>query len=258
MDDERTSVYIGESENFKNRIGNHLLNKDFWQWAIICVAQSDGLDKAKVKFLESHACQKAIEVGRFEVKNKTSPVKNLLHEFTRASVLDLFDDFELLINILGFNIFEPFKIESPEYNIKDDSSESKSIDSRNFDTIVCPAKDDGLNNAFIAKNAWWAVRIGTQNIDKLKYIALYESKPISAIRYYAKITSIEPYPDKPGKYIVKHNGDIKKLDNPVSIDANPELSLYGPRYYLLKDILSSKTLAELTDKTFKTSYKNQT
>lgn len=32
FDDERTSVYIGECENFVHRIKSHEVHKDFWQW----------------------------------------------------------------------------------------------------------------------------------------------------------------------------------------------------------------------------------
>ena len=85
------------------------MNKSFWKWAVICVAFGEGMDKADVKFLESHAVNKAIEVGRFEVQNKTSPNKNNLGEFKQASIIDLFGDFELLISTLGFNVFEPLR-----------------------------------------------------------------------------------------------------------------------------------------------------
>lgn len=113
FDDQRTSVYIGECENFTNRIKHHVENKDFWQWAVVCVAKGDGLDKAKVKFMESYAVQKAIEIGRFEILNKTEPTENTLDEFTREEVLDFFSDFDLLINTLGFNIFEEIKDDIP-------------------------------------------------------------------------------------------------------------------------------------------------
>lgn len=249
FDDERTSVYIGECENFVHRIKNHEINKDFWQWAVAVVSSNGSLDKADVKFLESYAVMKAIEIGRFEVQNRTNPNKNNLHEFKQETIFDFFDDVELLVSTLGFNLFEPLKEEiAPETN---ESKVDKKISvTRQYDTIVCPSNGEGLQNAFREKNAWWAVRIGQANIQKLKYIALYEASPVSSIRYYAKITRIEPFEGKPGKYIIYHDGNIQELQNHISLGETPQLALYGPRYYLLDDILSSHNLAELTTKAF--------
>lgn len=254
FDDERTSVYIGECENFHDRIINHIANKDFWQWTVVCLAKSSGMDKADVKFLESHAIQKAIEVNRFNVQNRTSPNKVNLHEFKRASVLDLFEDFELLISTLGFNVFEPIKEKTIDSTTEVKNIDKHSKDTREYDTIICPATGNGREEAFEKKNAWWAVRIGQQNIPKLKYVGLYEGAPVSSIRYYAKITKIEPYEEIPGKYIIYHDGNINTLENPINLGDNPELSLYGPRYYKLSDILQSKSMAELTDLAFGSDY----
>ncbi len=255
FDDERTTVYIGESESFQDRVGNHLVNKDFWQWAVICVTTGSGLDKADVKFLESYAIQKSLDVARFNIQNRTNPAENNLHEFKRASVLDLFEDFELLITTLGFNLFEPLKQSTPDKlaPLKKDSKEEQDV--REYDTFIGPATGNGRVEAFEKKGAWWAVRIGRSNIQKLKYVGLYEAAPISAIRVYAKITKIEPYPEEPGKYIIYHDGNIQVLENPVIMGEHPELAMYGPRYFKLEDILQSKTLAELTDRAFGSNYR---
>ncbi len=253
FDDERSTVYIGESENFKNRVISHLMNRSFWKWAVICVASGEGMDKADVKFLESHAINKAIEIGRFEVQNKTSPNKNNLGEFKQASTIDLFDDFELLISTLGFNLFEPLR-EDGANELQEGKKDKKEKDVREFDTIICPATGNGREMAFEKKNAWWAVRISQENISKIKYVGLYEGSPVGAIRYYAKVVKIEPYPEKPSKYIIHHDGNVVELANHVILGENPELSLYGPRYYKLEDILKSKTMAELTDRAFGSNY----
>ncbi|EDK72732.1 conserved hypothetical protein [candidate division TM7 genomosp. GTL1] len=55
FDDERTNIYIGECENFNKRVIDHEAKKLFWQWAVVSIATGAGLDKAEVKFLESHA-----------------------------------------------------------------------------------------------------------------------------------------------------------------------------------------------------------
>jgi hypothetical protein len=171
-----------------------------------------------------------------------------------AETLGIFEDFEMLVTTLGFNVFEPMKDVSNEKHDEDTATSKAKQDIREYDTIICPATGTGLVDAFQKKSAWWAVRIGQENISKFKYVGLYEGAPISAIRYYARITGIEPYPDKPGKYLIHHNGNIIELQNHIVIDKHPELSLYGPRYYKLEDILHSKSMAELTDRAFGSSY----
>lgn len=247
FDDERTNVYIGECENFIDRIKSHVAKKGDWEWAVVVVSSNNSLDKADVKFLESFAVTKASEIGRFNVQNKTSPNKNSLHEFKRESILDFFDDVELLISTLGFNLFEPLK-DSNSLEEYTNQNADKSV--REFDTIVAPCKGDGLERAFIKKNAWWAVRINRLNLQKLKYISLYEVAPIKAIRYYAKITKIEPYENVVGKYIIYHDGNIISFPNKIELGDTPQLALYGPRYYKLDDMLNSNTIAELTTKAF--------
>jgi len=253
FDDERTSVYIGECENFANRVKDHEVKKSFWKWAVICTTNGSSLNKAHVKFLESYSIQIAIEIGRYQIQNRNSPIENNLHEFDQAFVMDYFQDIELLLSSLGFNIFEELREETQAeivYDKKSELSESQ----RDFDTIVAPCSKDGFEKAFVNKGAWWAVRIGQAAIPKLKYVSLYESAPIKAIRAYAKISRIEPFPQAPGKYIIYHDGNIKYFDNPVVLGTNSNLSLQGSRYYLLENISASKTLGELTDMTYGTKF----
>lgn len=257
FDEDRTTVYIGECENAQARISQHDAGKDFWDTVVICNTSDSGFDKADVKFLESVAIQRAIEVGRLDVQNKTSPAINNLKEFKREANLELFEDFELLLATLGFNVFTPQNDSALARKVTPKIKDVKERDDRDFDTIICPTSGKGRENAFEKKQAWWAVRIWKGRLNKFKYVGLYESAPVSAIRCYAKIVRIEPFADEPGKYIIHHDGNIVELEHPVALGDNPELSLYGPRYYKLSDIKSSTTMAELTDKTFGSNYSRQ-
>ena len=253
FDDERTSVYIGECENFISRVKDHDARKTFWHTAVICTASGGSLNKAKVKFLESHAVQKAIEAGRYQIQNVNAPTASQLHEFEQETVLDYFADVELLLATLGFNVFEPLKTESKAEPIPI-AAAKQIVEQREYDTIVSPCSEDGFERAFVNAKAWWAVRIGQNTIPKLKYLAVYEAAPVSAIRAYARITSIEPYPDKPGYYKINHDGNIQYFEQPIKLGKTPNLSLQGSRYYKLEVMLSSRTLAELTDKSYGTKY----
>ena len=256
FDDERTSVYIGESEDFVARVKDHVAKKDFWQWALIAVASDKNLDKADVKFLESLVVEQAVEVGRMSVENRISPSQNNLHEFKQETMLEFFDDIKLLIASLGFDIFTPLKptVDIGRTKTTRRQLPSQNSDERQYDTIVCPAHLSRVDPVFKQQNCWFAIRIGQAALKNLKYIALYEVAPISCICYWAKITTIESHRDTPGKFIVHHDGKVTKLATPVKISENPGLALQGPRYYKLSDIKASEDLDELTDRAFGSSY----
>lgn len=109
------------------------------------------------------------------------------------------------------------------------------------DTIVVPAQPDGFKRVFIGENQWWAIRIGPAMKDRIKYIAAYQVKPISAVTHLAEVAEIKPYKDT-GKYVVVFKqpaspvGPIKPKDT--------KFSPQGPIYAQKERLLSAKTLED--------------
>lgn len=99
-------LYIGESENFYNRVKNHDQSKDFWDLAIAVVSNTNTLEKSDVKYLESLAVEKAHQTAAMEVLNKTVPVRNNVHEFKIHTLEKVLDDVSLIAESLGFSIFK--------------------------------------------------------------------------------------------------------------------------------------------------------
>ena len=48
-------------------------------------------------------------------------------------------------------------------------------------------------HVFLGEDSWYAIRISSGMLDRIKYIAAYQTLPISAITHYAPIERIEPY-----------------------------------------------------------------
>ena len=112
------------------------------------------------------------------------------------------------------------------------------------DTIVCPAREDGFKEVFLASGRWWAIRINSTMIPQLKYIAMYRVSPISAITHYGKIASIKPYRDS-GKYIVELDGKPKKI-SPVKLSTKEKgKAPQAPRYTTIKLLRKAKTLRDI-------------
>jgi hypothetical protein len=116
---------------------------------------------------------------------------------------------------------------------------------REFDTIVCPARADGFKHAFLENDSWWAIRISPSFIPQLKHIAMYETNPISQIRWIADIkqNGILPYKNS-GKYIVyvenKKNIAAIKLDK-----GKKGIAPQAPRYTTHEKLTSAKRISDL-------------
>ncbi len=117
---------------------------------------------------------------------------------------------------------------------------AKSID-KDYDTIICATKNDGLSRAFIEQHAWWAVKLSPEAKKKLKYLALYEVAPNKVIRWMGKIKNIEPY-EKTGKFKL-FLSDIYQI-NPIHLD-NPRINLQSPRYTKYELLQSAKKISEI-------------
>ena len=111
-----------------------------------------------------------------------------------------------------------------------------------IDTIVCPAREEGFNEVFLQENRWHAVRIKSHRIPKIKYLAMYEKKPISAIRYVGKVKEIKPYKNT-GKYEIILDGPATKI-KPVKL-SNPNIAPQAPKYSIKNLIDSASTLDDI-------------
>lgn len=102
-------VYIGETEDCFERIKTHNKNKDFWNYAIIISSKSNTFTKSHVKYLEYLCIKNAIEIGRYDTENQTSPAKPYVTESMEADLLDNYETIKVLLATLGYPIFEEIR-----------------------------------------------------------------------------------------------------------------------------------------------------
>ena len=96
---------------------------------------------------------------------------------------------------------------------------------------------------FLGENAWYAIRIGGGMLSRIKYIAAYQSDPVSAITHYAPVKQIEPYGDE-GRYRIVFTEPAKPIEPIPFSDAAPG-SMQGPRYTSYRKLISAKKLSDL-------------
>lgn len=79
-----------------------------------------------------------------------------------------------------------------------------------IDTVVVPAREDGFQETFLKENRWFAIRIHGTMRPQIKYIAVYQVAPQSAITYVAPVSSIEPWDDTK-KFVVNFAEPARKI-----------------------------------------------
>ncbi len=123
----------------------------------------------------------------------------------------------------------------------DEAKSTKVKEVKDIDTMVAPARAEGHKEAFLKEKAWWAVRISSLVIPRLKYLAMYEVVPVKAIRWVGKIQAIKPYEDT-GKYKI-YLSEIFKI-KPIKM-GDPRLAPQSPRYTKFELLEGAKTLADI-------------
>lgn len=110
-----------------------------------------------------------------------------------------------------------------------------------LDTIVVPARPKGFGEVFIGENKWPNLKIDKNKLLHVKYIAVYQTGPVSAITHYAEIESFQPLP-RVGRYDVFLRGRATEIRHVPFTDADV-CAIQGPRYTSLELMLSARHLA---------------
>lgn len=116
-------AYIWEAENLISRLSGHDSGKDFWDTVIAFISKDNNLTKWDIKFLESHAIQKAIDSKRYNLLNVAEPAINNLPEYQICAMEDFLENVDLLISALGYPILKemapyPWLANNKKYYLK--------------------------------------------------------------------------------------------------------------------------------------------
>ena len=100
------TLYIGEAEKMLTRLKQHLKDQLYWSDCIVVVSKDNLLNKAHVKFLENKFFVLAKTAGRSVVINSTVPTCSSISEYDEAMLLEFISNAKLLVNTLGYKIFD--------------------------------------------------------------------------------------------------------------------------------------------------------
>lgn len=124
-DDGADSVYIGEAENVKDRLVQHLRDyqsekeKYYWSTAVVFIGRD--LNKALIRYLENRFVEIARASKRYLVLTKNTYRNTVMKESQVAVMEEFVDNVKILINALGYKVLEPFaQVDSTTATVDDE------------------------------------------------------------------------------------------------------------------------------------------
>lgn len=244
QDDDLPTLYIGQADGVRGRIESHYTGKDFWDWGAVFVSNSGGLNRAHVTWLEYALVKRATEAKRCHLDNGNSPQEPALSEAEKADTRAFLKEILQILPLVGLRAFEiPKAVAVPQAA---DPAVVPQPKSAKPDTIIVPAQKEGFEKVFLGEDCWYAVRISGGMLDKIKYIAGYQTQPVSAITHYAPVSRIEPYGEG-GKYKLVFSEPAKAI-GPIPYADAPQGAMQGPRYTTFAKLQTAKKLTDLVQR----------
>lgn len=109
--DGSDSVYIGEAENVKERLVQHLRDyqseKEKYYWTTAAIFIGRDLNKALIRYLENRFVEIARECKRYTVLTKNTYKNTVMKESQIAVMEEFVDNVKTLISALGYKVLEP-------------------------------------------------------------------------------------------------------------------------------------------------------
>lgn len=114
--DNNDLIYVGEAEAIHTRLKQHISDNCLPDWTdcIVVINKDNNLNKAHVKYLESKFYELANQAGRFIVTNKKAPTCSSVSEFDSAMLEEFISSTKLLVNTLGYRVFDTYDANSAQ------------------------------------------------------------------------------------------------------------------------------------------------
>ena len=240
-DDDRPTLYIGQADGVNSRIDSHYRDKDFWDWAAVFVSTNGGLNRAHITWLEYALIKRATETGRCHLDNGNAPQEPVLTEAEKADTHGFMKEILQILPLVGLRVFELPKAVAVQHAT--DPMVDPRTSGQKRDTIIVPARKDGFEKVFLREDCWYAIRISGGMLDKIKYIAAYQTHPISAITHYAPVSSIVPYGED-GKYKLVFSEHAKSI-GPIPLGDTHPTAMQSSRYTSFARLRKAKKLTDV-------------
>lgn len=101
-------IYIGQTRNGVVRLDDHNRSKDFWNKAIMFLADSKTFSLDMISGLEEYAIMKAHESNRYKVENSVKP-KYEIDEYDLSSIEEVYEEIQFIMATQGYKMYNALK-----------------------------------------------------------------------------------------------------------------------------------------------------
>ena len=102
----RNMAYIGETQDFMDRVIDHKQKKDFWTIALVFVSKANEIFASEVLYLEYLGYQAAVDAGNFIIENPNKVNKQKLSPDKEDEMELFFEDIQFLTRFYGCRVFD--------------------------------------------------------------------------------------------------------------------------------------------------------
>jgi hypothetical protein len=249
QEDDLPTIYIGQADGVRNRIEDHYQKKEFWDRGIIFVSNSGvsgGLNRAHVTWLEYALVNRATKTGGCHLDNGNAPQEPVLSEAEKADTQAFLKEIFQILPLVGLRAFEfPKAVATPKASTVQPPAQIQPSPQR--DTVIVPAQKENFEKMFLGEDCWYAIRISGGMLEKIKYVAAYQTQPVSAITHFAPVDRIDSYGEE-GKYKLVFSEKAKAMPKPIPLADAGQGAMQGPRYTTFVQLMAAKKLTDLTGK----------
>ncbi len=96
-------IYIGQTRNGVVRLDDHNRSKDFWNKAIMFLADSKTFSLDMISGLEEYAIMKAHQSNRYKVENSVKP-KYEIDEYDLPSIEEVYEEIQFIMATQGYKL----------------------------------------------------------------------------------------------------------------------------------------------------------
>lgn len=112
-DNKITQIYVGQTRNGVSRLDDHNRSKDFWNKAIMFLADSRTFSLDMISGLEAYAINKAMESKRYKVENTVNP-KYEIDEYDLPLIEEVYEEIKFIMATQGY------KMENSQITLSED------------------------------------------------------------------------------------------------------------------------------------------
>lgn len=156
-DNYNERIYIGEAENLRKRLKQHLADsdKDFIE-IVAFISKDEMLTKSHIKYLESRVITMAKEAKTAEIDNTVQPELTSLPEADISDMEYFLDQIKLILPVVNLMFLVPSIVKQP-----DDTSVSETP--KNYSEIVYTVRSKKVEAKLIETEKGYVVLSGSQS-----------------------------------------------------------------------------------------------